>query len=542
MTVARVVDGETYADSTYMNTLVDAINTNDVRFTGVYNPLDYGAAGDGTTDDTEAILACVADAETNNGSLYFPPLVFGISSEIEIVARDVRGSGGIPRAHTEAGSAGTVFKALHADACLTFTCSYSTVGGFSFDGEGIATRGIQLYGSSGGFFYNLHGGWCAGNGVEIVEMQNAVCSQITASDNGGHGIAVLGGVGEVQFHGVQTNHNLKNQILISAVGDLPGGNDQAHVHFIGGLTEGCQTYDSGTATGGSSSTLVDSTATWSVNDLAGAWVTMDDGGADQEGRRIVSNTATTITVTPNWTLAPTTEDYLIGFPAFTVSAGDNIGFYQTAHTSPVGEAPVLDIWRDAAGGESRVVLTDVKFVTDPDRTIGVAIEGVNTSLLTRNFVVIAGLEGIRIIGTSAIVGGEMPDIRSTTPIVLQSSASFGNQVASLRYGMKRSNYMISSSHAVEVVQVDGENGARYELEGTGKLKWFDGTSYAYDTALYRGGVNTLTTDGKFQVAGTWELPMLFGNTSLWVDGTGDLRIKGGAPSSDLDGTVVGTQS
>lgn len=29
---------------------------------------------------------------------------------------------------------------------------------------------------------------------------------------------------------------------------------------------------------------------------------------------------------------------------------------------------------------------------------------------------------------------------------------------------------------------------------------------------------------------------------IWVDGTGDLRIKSGAPSSDTDGTVVGTQS
>lgn len=29
---------------------------------------------------------------------------------------------------------------------------------------------------------------------------------------------------------------------------------------------------------------------------------------------------------------------------------------------------------------------------------------------------------------------------------------------------------------------------------------------------------------------------------IWVDATGDLRIKSTAPSSDTDGTVVGTQS
>lgn len=32
------------------------------------------------------------------------------------------------------------------------------------------------------------------------------------------------------------------------------------------------------------------------------------------------------------------------------------------------------------------------------------------------------------------------------------------------------------------------------------------------------------------------------NYYIWVDNTGDLRIKSGAPSSDTDGTIVGTQS
>lgn len=29
---------------------------------------------------------------------------------------------------------------------------------------------------------------------------------------------------------------------------------------------------------------------------------------------------------------------------------------------------------------------------------------------------------------------------------------------------------------------------------------------------------------------------------LWVDSTGDVRVKSGAPASDTDGTVVGSQS
>lgn len=37
-------------------------------------------------------------------------------------------------------------------------------------------------------------------------------------------------------------------------------------------------------------------------------------------------------------------------------------------------------------------------------------------------------------------------------------------------------------------------------------------------------------------------PLKMGNYVLWVDATGDLRIKNGAPTSDTDGTVVGTQT
>lgn len=39
-----------------------------------------------------------------------------------------------------------------------------------------------------------------------------------------------------------------------------------------------------------------------------------------------------------------------------------------------------------------------------------------------------------------------------------------------------------------------------------------------------------------------QTPIVLGAYYLWVDATGDLRIKSGAPTSDTDGTVVGTQS
>jgi hypothetical protein len=42
---------------------------------------------------------------------------------------------------------------------------------------------------------------------------------------------------------------------------------------------------------------------------------------------------------------------------------------------------------------------------------------------------------------------------------------------------------------------------------------------------------------------TWDgFHPILGGHHLWVDATGDLRIKSGAPASDTDGVVVGTQT
>ena len=44
-------------------------------------------------------------------------------------------------------------------------------------------------------------------------------------------------------------------------------------------------------------------------------------------------------------------------------------------------------------------------------------------------------------------------------------------------------------------------------------------------------------------AGNWQVPpFIMGNVFLWVDGSARLRIKTGAPTSDTDGAVVGTQT
>jgi hypothetical protein len=41
----------------------------------------------------------------------------------------------------------------------------------------------------------------------------------------------------------------------------------------------------------------------------------------------------------------------------------------------------------------------------------------------------------------------------------------------------------------------------------------------------------------------WDAPHpVMGNFHIWIDATGDVRIKSSCPTSDLDGSVIGSQS
>lgn len=69
--------------------------------------------------------------------------------------------------------------------------------------------------------------------------------------------------------------------------------------------------------------------------------------------------------------------------------------------------------------------------------------------------------------------------------------------------------------------------------------------FAYLVSLGAGSPSWLISGvtGVVQFGGAWNGPHItLGAYHLWVDGSGKLRIKSGAPANDTDGTVVGTQS
>jgi len=65
--------------------------------------------------------------------------------------------------------------------------------------------------------------------------------------------------------------------------------------------------DSGTATAGTASTLSDSAKGWDTNEYADQFVRLMTGTGLGQSRKIVSNTGTELTITPNWTITPDTD-------------------------------------------------------------------------------------------------------------------------------------------------------------------------------------------------------------------------------------------
>jgi hypothetical protein len=95
-----------------------------------------------------------------------------------------------------------------------------------------------------------------------------------------------------------------------------------------------------------------------------------------------------------------------------------------------------------------------------------------------------------------------------------------------------------------IAKIHGDAQPRYQLYCDGVQKWGAG-AVATDTIFGRLAANQWGPyPGSFlNAGGTWNAQhLIMGAYHLWVDATGDLRIKSSAPTSDTDGAVVGTQT
>jgi hypothetical protein len=84
----------------------------------------------------------------------------------------------------------------------------------------------------------------------------------------------------------------------------------------------------------------------------------------------------------------------------------------------------------------------------------------------------------------------------------------------------------------------------WNITGSSSEIRFGNGANSPDAILRRNATGRLSTNAEFRLeGGEWDDgPLILGVYRLWVDGSGNLRIKNGVPSSDTDGVVVGTQS
>ena len=128
----------------------------------VFNVLDYGAKGDGATDDTAAIQAAIADAVTaNGGTVYFPVGNYRISSTLVLPYEAVITLAGDGNYET---SKGTRLRWVGSD-----NSSMIDVGAYNF------MRDMFLY-RSGGSYTNLIG--VDVKGTVSVNTPNVIISNV----------------------------------------------------------------------------------------------------------------------------------------------------------------------------------------------------------------------------------------------------------------------------------------------------------------------------------------------------------------------------
>jgi hypothetical protein len=117
---------------------------------------DFGAVGNGTTDDTAAIQAAV-DALTEGGQLFFPPGKYKLTDEItlpSVGALTLQGSGGvdfISGSPVPSGSGTYLFQTTSNKAIFTFSagCSYSSIKDMSFGPALVPSTTPQLTNKTG---------------------------------------------------------------------------------------------------------------------------------------------------------------------------------------------------------------------------------------------------------------------------------------------------------------------------------------------------------------------------------------------------------
>lgn len=157
---------------------------------------DFGAVGDGVTDDTASIQAAINFVVTTQGKLIIPEGVFnhtgltytssGFASSIQIVG---------------SGSGATTLKNIATDGShgisMINTAGTETVwsmfSGFALEGNALSGDGIYCEFCGRVEFSDVYSHSNGGNGFSYINSWSPSFIRCRGDDNGGHGIYCLGG-------------------------------------------------------------------------------------------------------------------------------------------------------------------------------------------------------------------------------------------------------------------------------------------------------------------------------------------------------------
>lgn len=125
-----------------------------------------------------------------------------------------------------------------------------------------------------------------------------------------------------------------------------------------------------------------------------------------------------------------------------------------------------------------------------------------------------------------------PDNNTNTLVVNRQGANTAGVAALL----VQDEYSTSGDSFGILVESGRDTSSGYIIRGVRKSDGLERFSVSSQGGLY--------TARQFQVGqSAWNFsPLILGTYTFWVDSSGRLRIKNGTPSSETDGTIVGTQS